>query len=314
VTPTPQQSPEALFPDEFKRPTLGMGPFEAPALQRNLEIVRAAAADHRMDWSRWFGPGQAFTLTLSGREAIGLALDDLALPREAEVLILTTTGGPYISACVTESIEARCRWSRTPGPATRAILVIHEFGFPASLPPELATLSLPVIEDVAYALGSRTPDGTVGRLGDYVVYSFPKSMPLSFGGLLKSPRPVAGTGTLSDQARRELPVLVDHYMAGIEAAYARRRELYGLYARLFAAAGFKPRLALADGVVPHAFIVAMDDQARAMAMKPRLYEMGVISSVYYGGGGYFLPNHQELSDAAVEYIVANFLTAYAATA
>ncbi|MBS0363051.1 MAG: DegT/DnrJ/EryC1/StrS aminotransferase family protein [Proteobacteria bacterium] len=314
MTQPHQQSPEALFPDEFKRPTLGMGPFEAPALQRNLDIVRAAPAGHQMDWSRWFGAGEAFTLTLSGREAIGFALDDLALPRDAEVLIVTTTGGPYISACVTETIEARCRWSRTPGPATRAILVIHEFGFPAALPPELTAMGLPIIEDVAYALGSQTPDGRVGRMGDYIVYSFPKSMPLSFGGLLKSPRPVAGVGTLSDQARRELPILVDHYMGGIEAAYARRRELYGLYTERFADVGFSPLLRLEPGIVPHAFIIALPDQARATAMKPRLHEVGVISSVYYGGGGYFLPNHQELSDAAVEYIVANFAAVHEATA
>jgi dTDP-4-amino-4,6-dideoxygalactose transaminase len=305
------QSPEALFPGEFKGPTLIMQPFDAAAMQDNLERVRAAgAAAEEPDWSRRFGPGGHYALTVNGREAIGLALDELDLAPADEVVIVTTSGGPYISACVTEAISARCRWTRALGPRSRAIFVIHEFGFPARLAPELADAGLPVIEDVAYALGSRA----AGSLGDYVVYSFAKSIPVSFGGLLKSPRPLRKASALSAQGRHELSVLTAHYLDQADASHARRREVFELYRRRFAALGVSPLFEPGPGVVPHAFVAAFPDEPRAQAMKTLLQAQGIISSVYYGGGGYFLPNHQRLSEAAVDYVVAHFMTAYDQTA
>jgi dTDP-4-amino-4,6-dideoxygalactose transaminase len=319
-TPAPDrgpwlQSPEALFPGEFKGPTLIMQPFDAAAMQDNLELVRGAGGPAgEPNWSHHFGAGGVYTATVNGREAIGLALDELDLSPADEVVIVTTSGGPYVSACVTEAISARCGWTRTLGSRARAILVIHEFGFPARLTPELASAGLPVIEDVAYALGAHPADGTTGRLGDYVIYSFAKSIPVSFGGLLKSPGPLRGVSALSAHGRHELFVLAPHYLDRGEASYARRRELFELYRQRFAAFGFSPLFEPEGGAVPHAFVVTFPDEARAQAMKTILQAQGIISSVYYGGGGYFLPNHQRLSEAAVDYVVAHFMAAYDQTA
>jgi dTDP-4-amino-4,6-dideoxygalactose transaminase len=271
-----------------------MGPFDAMAMAENFDLVRNRALP-TLDWAAWFGPAADFVLTRNGREAIDLALDDLDLARDDEILIVTTSGGPYISRCVTESIQRRCVWSRTRSPATRAIFLIHEFGFPAELPPDLACSGLPVIEDCAYAFGSTTAEGPAGRLGDYVIFSFSKSLPISYGGLL--------------QAQRETPVLLEHHLACAPAAFARRRLVYELYRQRFAEEGLQPLFSLTEGVTPHAFLVALPDQTVAEAMRPRLHAAGVISSVFYGGGGYFLPNHQRLSEAAVDYIVAHFIAA-----
>lgn len=306
MTPFP---PEVLFADVYNRPVFQMGPFDAAALARNLELVRSREAT-AADWPAAFGPEGAYTVTASGREAIVLALEDLGLAGDDEVMIITTSGGPYISACVTEMIERTCRWSRTLGPRTRALFLIHEFGFPAVLPPAAAASGLPVIEDCAYGLGTTGPDGPAGRRGDYVVWSFSKAFPIPYGGLLRSPRPIVGRSGLSEQARRELPILAGHYLAGAEAAFARRRDVFELYRARFAAEGLAPLFDPAPGVTPHSFVVAMDDQQRAEAMKPKLQAAGVISSVFYGGGGYFLPNHQGLSEAAVDYIAAQFMAAY----
>jgi len=275
-------------------------------MARNFDLVRAAKTTPELDWSAYFGAGGAFTLTVNGREAIDLALNELRLRPDDEVLIVTTTGGPYISRCVTDLITARCRWSRAPGPRTRAIFLIHEFGFPAALSAELLALGLPIIEDCAYALGT----AGAGGVGDYVVYSFSKALPLPYGGLLKSPRPPARASLLSGQARHETPILLDPYLRGRQAAFTRRREVFEIYRERFAAEGLSPLLTPEPGTVPHSFLVALEDQARAEAMRPKLHAAGIISSVFFGGGGYFLPNHQSLSDAAIDYIVAQFMAAW----
>ena len=305
---TPLQPPEVLFADAYNRPVFQMGPYDAAAMARNFELLRAGGGA-AADWPAAFGPDGAFTVTVNGREAIALAVDDLGLAGDDEVMIVTTSGGPYISNCVTETIERRCRWSRTRGPRTRAVFLIHEFGFPAVLPPEAAASGLPVIEDCAYGLGTTGPDGPAGRRGDYVVWSFSKAFPMPYGGLLKAPGPIVGRSALSGQAARELPVLAGHYLEQAEAAFARRREVFELYRARFAAEGLTPLFDPAPGVTPHSFVVALADLAKAEAIKPKLQAAGVMSSVFYGGGGYFLPNHQGLSEAAVDYIAAQFMAA-----
>src|SRR5437667_6187557 len=144
------QSPEVLFPDEFNRPMFNMGPYDNAAMARNVEIVRAIEQAPEIDWTTYFGHGVCFTLTRNGREAISLALEDLGLAADDEVLIETTSGGPYVSRCVTDGISRFCRWSRRQSEHTRAIFLIHEFGFPARMSDELTGSGLPIIEDCAY--------------------------------------------------------------------------------------------------------------------------------------------------------------------
>jgi hypothetical protein len=305
-------SPEALFPDEFNRPTIKMGPFELADMARNQDIARAAGeAVGEPPWDRWFGPAGAFTLTVSGREAIDLALLDIGVAADDEVLIVTTTNGPYISRCVTDAVTRRCKWSRALGARTRAVIVIHEFGFPARLPAEVVSAGLPVIEDCAYGLGSGDESGPTGRLGDYAIYSLPKALPVSYGGLLKSPRAVAADTALSPAARHELPALAAHHLQNLATDGLRRQAFFELYRERFAAVGFDPLLQPGPGVVPHSFLVALADQTVAESMRSRLHEAGIISSVFFGGGGYFLPNHQAMSEAAIDYVVAQFVRAYA---
>ncbi len=306
---TPLQPPEVLFADVYNRPVFQMGPHDATAMGRNLEVLRSGGVEPA-DWAAVFGGDGVYTATVNGREAIALALADLGLTGDDEVMIVTTSGGPYISNCVTEAIDRRCRWSRALGPKTRAVFLIHEFGFPAALPPEVAAASVPVIEDCAYGLGTAGSDGAAGGLGDYVIWSFSKAFPMAYGGLLKTPGPIDGRSALSSQASRELPILAGYYLATADVGFARRRDVFELYRQRFAAEGFAPLFEPVAGVTPHSFVVAMPDQAKAEAMKPLLQATGVISSVFYGGGGYFLPNHQALSDAAVDYIAVQFMAAW----
>jgi hypothetical protein len=143
-----------------------------------------------------------------------------------------------------------------------------------------------------------------------VIYSFSKAFPMPYGGLLKSRRPTIHASALSAAAQDQLPRLVAYYLSNLAAAGCLRCEFFDQYKERFAAEGFRPLFEPGPGVVPHSFIVAMPDQKTAEAMKPQLRSAGINSSVFYGGGGYFLPNHQSLSKAAIDYIVAHFVTAF----
>ncbi len=71
---------------------------------------------------------------------------------------------------------------------TRAVLVIHYFGFPQPVA-EAATFcrarGIPLIEDVSQGFLSADPDGPLGRTGDAALFSFRKTLALPHGaGLL----------------------------------------------------------------------------------------------------------------------------------
>ena len=45
-------------------------------------------------------------------------------------------------------------------------------------------------------------------------------------------------------------------------------------------------------------------------MKSHLQAAGMISIVFYGGRGYFLPNYEGLGEAAVDYIVTHSVNGF----
>jgi dTDP-4-amino-4,6-dideoxygalactose transaminase len=295
---------ELLFPPEQLKPKLRMSPFGDGFMEVNRRIVEGDPSDAEPHWAPLFGAaGDSFLPTASGRAAIAAALDELALAPDDEVLILTTSGSSYVSRCVTEEIERVCRWTRRMGPGVRAVFVIHEFGWPAELPDEVRAAGLPVIEDCAYALGT----AGAGGLGDYVIYSFSKAFPVQFGGLLRSGQPLKrARSRLTADGRTVLMRLLRHWLPGLAADVERRRAHFARYQAFFAGLDFAPSFALAPGVAPHACVLRLEPEALALRIKHWLDRAGIESSVHFGAGGYFLPNHQNLGEAGVDYICGNF--------
>lgn len=72
-------------------------------------------------------------------------------------------------------------------PATKALYVIHTFGFPAPIE-ELRALadrySLPLIEDVALSLLGKVNDRPLGTWGDISIFCTYKNLPVGTGGIL----------------------------------------------------------------------------------------------------------------------------------
>jgi len=324
---------EIILPSPYAEAFFHMSPFDTRHVAENAALACAAGSQlHEPNWNALLGDADCHILTPNARAAIFLALSMLHLKSDDEVLIVTSSASPYVSSCVTEQIARVCRTARTLSHRTRAVLLIHEFGFPATLPKEVAkTVSetgIPVIEDCAYALGSTT-DGraygrAVGRQGNFAVYSFSKAFPVQYGGLLALRAAPAQLHTLKKYAEKteaeQLSPAGRHYLlaslaprlAQREEAFARRRRLYALYQELFAARGISARFSLEQGIVPHAFVVGLPE-SRGITLKPLLQAAGIESSVFYGGDGYFLPNHQTMTETDVVYIVENFWAAWAHT-
>ncbi|MBV9528995.1 DegT/DnrJ/EryC1/StrS family aminotransferase [Sphingomonas sp.] len=250
--------------------------------------------------------GASFTLTASGRQALGLVLDRIGLASDDEVAIMTTSGGSYVSACVTSTIEQRCRWAIGISGSSKAVIVIHEWGRPCEALAEAMASGLPVIEDCAYAFAARHPDGRqAGRDGHYAIYSLPKLFSVSFGGLavsrmggtLPSPLDVKEQDYLCRAIAPELSRLPD-LLAKRAKVW---RHLAGMFSELGARPFFEPRAT----DTPAVFMFRHDAETVPLSeVRERFEAHGVEASVFYGENAFYVPAHHRMSEACCAWLAA----------
>jgi hypothetical protein len=305
--------PEALTVFDHLRPTIRISPFSGSNMQvcgarAGYDDARAAEA---LDPAVWQDGGRALTFFRSGREAITAVLAALGMRQTDVVSIITTTGGPYVSSCVTNAIHKVCRSSREIGRHTAAVLLIHEFGFPAELPEAVRALHVPVIEDCAYAFGTRLRSRRVGSIGDFVIYSLPKFLAVPFGGMLIS----SGSRYESIAASSLSKSGADFLSAYLRQTYQfwdkcsqLRRDNWAHFERECPSVGFRPYFDLADDVVPGVFLMRLPVSFDGAALKIRGQKAGIECTEYYGQQGFFFPVHQCLSDYDKRYILTKLMT------
>lgn len=290
-----------INPDPYSLPSYRIGPFTTRDVTVNNLLPPGQIIDgyfnSRFNWRQ-------YVFTRNGRAAINQALSRLDLKAEDVVTILTTTGNYYISGCVTREIEKYCKWSRIFVPETRAIFVNHEFGYPY---PGLAGLkrhNLPIIEDCAGAFFSEDRDNTIGKVGDFVIYSFPKMFPLQVGGLLVS----KGYPVVNSAANLEPEIL--QYIKNVLSEYIGKRDLivkkrihnYHILKDMFLSLGFRERFSLDEGVVPGVFMFRTDNSGIDLPeLKKYFWANGIQSSVFYGEEAFFIPVHQSLTESDLEF-------------
>jgi len=112
---------------------------------------------------------------------------------------------------------------------------------------------------------------------------------------------------MSDQALRLVRAGVQREGARLGAAIEARRSNYRRYEELFAGSGYAPYFDLKPGIVPHAFVFRLDDEVRGKRVKLALEAANINCSVFFGAGGFYLPNHQNLDEAAIRYLHERFL-------
>ena len=244
-------------------------------------------------------------LTKRGLEGISMVLNHLELKHEDEVCILNTSGSPYVSGSITSEIEKICKWEREINKKTKCIFVIHEFGFPAKIPKIILNSNLPIIEDCAYSLGSQNEKNNIGMLGDYTIYSFPKIFPVPYGGFVRSKKKLNTVSSVTEYSRNYLLVLLLYYFTKQKKYIKAKQKNYNKFVELMAGHGIEPRFELNKNSIPACFVFKLKQTALGDKLKIELNKKGIESTVYYGGDGFFVPSHQNLSSADIEYIYKN---------
>jgi len=292
----------ALPPDPAAgiKANIRFSPFSYRSLDETAglpaEMVAARLGDHLQS---------DYVLTDSGRHALGLILDQLGLGTGDLVTIVTTSGGTYVSRCVTETIEPRCAWSMERRPETRAILVIHEWGRPCEAIADWLDCGMPVIEDCAYAFAGRFADGSpVGSKGDFALFSLPKLFSVNFGGVAVS---------RSGEIGYVMPTARQHYLLGriggeladLPALLAMRDEVWQDLRHLYGELGAEPFFAPAAGEQPAVFMFRHDPSRIPLADVRSAFEAhGVEASVFYGEDAFYVPCHHKVGPEARRYLAA----------
>jgi len=291
-----------INPDPYSLPTYRIGPFQTSDLSRNHGLPDSDLID---DYLQERFAGKDFIYTINGRQAMDIALEALKLEKEDVVTILTTSGNFYISGCVTSTIEKYCQWSREMVDRTRVLFVNHEFGYPYPDIRKLKAHKLPIIEDCAGSFFSEDRDRSIGEVGDFVVYSFPKMFPLQIGGLLAS----NARGALEEnelmtrEELRHIKNVLSSQIGAKEKIIGDRISNYRYLREKFATLGFKERFQLEKGIVPAVFMFSTAGMHVDLPeLKKFFYAHGVQCSVFYGEEAFFIPVHQALSEHDMDYL------------
>jgi hypothetical protein len=292
-------------PDAYYSPSYRISPFRTTDIADNLRLAPASNAsaffDARFADRKW-------CLTKCGKEGISLALAALQLDVDDCVTIFTTSGNRYISGCVTREIEKVCRWSRKIEDSTAAIFVNHEFGYPHRNLAGLRCHGVPIIEDACHSFLADTPQRNMGQVGDFIVFSLPKVYPLQMGGLLSY-----GTGfdiessvQTGSALERYLSTVLSHTIPNLDAIKHARRHHHDLLAERFVRIGCTPRFELLANDVPGAFLFNTPSGVDLAAMKEYGWRHGIECSVFYGEDAFFIPVHERLREADLDYFFMVF--------
>ena len=289
---------------------------EGPA---DKDFTGLAAGDDLLRPSLWLDDAADLKVFSNARTAMWACLKNLQLSRNDEVCIVTTSNGPYISSCVTRTIETVCSWSRVVTRATRLVVVIHEFGFPCgeSTMRELLDLGIPILEDGAYAVGSRLEGADIGRYGDFAIYSLPKFYPVGMGGLLVSRQSSKESLLAIDAAGPDGYLLsaTDHVEVLRRLSFKPdavrhwcevRRDHWNRFVRRLAVLGVEPYFELDERSVPGVFVCKLPQRMNGALLKERFVNAGIEATEYYGHGGFYFPIHQFLSETEINLMLRLF--------
>lgn len=293
---------------EHLKPCIRITPFSSNRLN-NAETGNSTTIAINPEF--WLDEGIDISFLNSGRDALKAALYDIGLSHHDNVLIITTSQGPYISSCVTNAIDSICHWTRLVDKQTRAILVIHEFGFPCSIPSDIQSMGLPIIEDCAYATGTRVLGSSVGRYGDYAIYSIPKYFPLPFGGLAVSRtkmHPMNKNLQISEGGIQFIKTHLMNMMFQCDAWNKVRKSNWLFFQKRLEPFGMKPYYGIQENISPGVYVLRLpvEHQNIGGKLKQLSVNAGIEATEYYGQCGFYFPVHQYLSDFEKQLICYQF--------
>ena len=288
-------------PDKYLTPAYRISPFRTDDIGGNKSLPNSSFIDNYFK-NRF--EGSNYYYTHNGRQAINIALSFYSLTDNDVVTILTTSGNFYISSCVTNEIEKFCKWSREILPETKVLFVNHEFGYPYPELRKLKLLNLPIIEDCAGSFFSEDNEKTIGRTGDFVIYSFPKMFPLQVGGLLVSASHIHHkySGQIQAGMLRYIKNVLSEYIGRKDQIISKRIKNYTELRGRFEESGLSERFKLEKGIVPGVFMFRTGNHnINLPELKKHFWAHGIQSSVFYGEDAFFIPVHQALTEFDLDY-------------
>lgn len=284
-------------------PKYRIGPFRSMDLKINKELPEETGIDHYFDTR--FTKGK-YSYHYSGRKALNSALSHYDLNNEDEIAIFTTTNNFYISGCVTKEIEKFCKWKREITNKTKIIFVNHEFGFPYENLYELGKYGLPIIEDCAHSFFSVDKNESIGKIGDFVIYSFPKIFPLQIGGLLVSniDSTIADDNHIGKDNLIYIKKVLSHHIKNKDKIIETRKGIYFSLEDKIKTLGYEPRFKLKSGYVPGVFMFTVKDlNIDLPELRSFVQRHGIESSIFYGERAFFIPVHQQLNSTDLDYFI-----------
>lgn len=284
-----------IEPSEELTPVIRIAPYSNKYLYRrkadNNEIIKCKEyLEDRFD---------NYIILPKARVCISECLKYYKLKQDDVVTILTSSGKPYISGCVTKEIEQYCLWTREITSRTKLILVNHEFGYPFKSWNLIKDLNIPIIEDCAYAFG--TEDTEMGKYGDFVIYSLPKFFPMQLGAILKSNKIV------NIQEDSDIHSYVINSLAQevpyIEEIKNKRIQNYNYLTQNLSQLGITPFFERENGVIPGTYIFTWGTEVCYPALRKYMEANGVECSVFYGADAFFIPMNHNLEIAELDYMI-----------
>jgi len=289
-------------PDPYLLPTFRISPFATSFLSENenlpIDHFADSYLDNKFDNKPW-------VYTISGRQAIVQALQNYNLAPTDVVTILTTSGNKYISSCVTNSIEKFCKWNREISADTKIIFINHEFGYPFQQMEEVLALNIPIIEDCCTTFFSQDENNKLGKYGDYTIYSLPKFFPIQVGGILvaNNNKPLPSTDLINDEEKQYIQKVISFHLQQEKKLLAKRNDNFKYAINKFSSLGFTPRFETKATTVPSVLLLNNNAIVKDLnALKIHFNKYGIQNSVFYGEDAFFIPNHQSLSYANIDYL------------
>lgn len=126
--------------------------------------------------------GKPVVVLNAARTGVYLTLAAKGFTRTDEVLV-----PPYMPKCMLDTIAECAVPTLHVSPATKAILLVHQYGYPQKMDSVMALArkhDLLIIEDSAASFGSTYRGRMVGAFGDVSIFTFPKAFQTILGGCL----------------------------------------------------------------------------------------------------------------------------------
>jgi hypothetical protein len=291
-----------INPEPFYTPKISISPFTLSKMESSLNKP-ASSSLSLLELLNFNGRLQ---YTKSGKEAIAACFSNLNLSKKQRISILTTTGNSYVSRCVTDTIAKFCRFSINPNKLDKHVYVIHEFGstIEKSKIFNLESGNHVIINDYAYSLLTLLEDKDKFSCGDYSIFSFPKHIPINFGGAIISQKNLEYKSELPVNFENKLIKVISSELnnKNLSLIISKRRRNRKSYMNLLNNEIYSLYKLSDDDYVPAVLMLKLSRSANLNQLRNFMNSNGVESSAYFGENVYFVPLHQELGKIEIQYI------------